>query len=71
LDRAHGYRRDFTAPSDEETDVDETLISLDGIEGFLNRSIEKLGKLHRTLKNVRFGGFCAFFGFLRWIPIGF
>jgi hypothetical protein len=31
----------------------------------------KLGKLRRTLKNVRFGGFFAFFDFLNWIPIGF
>jgi len=39
------YRRDFPAPSDEETDVDETLISLQGIEEFLNRGLEKLAGL--------------------------
>jgi len=43
--RVSSYRRDFTAPSDEETDVNETLISTEGIEGFLNRSLEKLGEL--------------------------
>jgi len=30
----------------------------------------KLGELSRTLKNVRIGGFFAFFGFFKWIPIG-
>jgi hypothetical protein len=43
--RVSSYRRDFPAPSDEETDIDETLIALDGIEGFLNSSLEKLGEL--------------------------
>lgn len=43
--RVTSYRRDFRAPLDEETDVDETLIALDGIEGFLNRTLEKLGEL--------------------------
>lgn len=36
------YRRDFTAPPEEEADVDETLISLGSIEKFLNGSIAKL-----------------------------
>jgi hypothetical protein len=36
------YRRDFTMPSAEESDVDHTLISLQNIEEFLNRSVEKL-----------------------------
>lgn len=39
------YRRDFTAPSDEKTDVDQTLISLRSIEEFLNQGIEKLSGL--------------------------
>ena len=37
------YRRDFTAPSEEETDVDNTLISLRDTEEFLNGSLRKFG----------------------------
>lgn len=37
------YRRDFTIPVDEETDVDaETLVSLQDIEEFLNQSLARL-----------------------------
>jgi len=39
------YRRDFAAPSQEETDVDQTLISLQCIEEFLNQSAEALAGL--------------------------
>jgi len=39
------YRRDFTAPSEEEADVDNTLISLRDIEEFLNASVQKFGSL--------------------------
>lgn len=38
-------RRDFTASSEQETDVDNTLISLRDIEEFLNRSLKKFGSL--------------------------
>jgi hypothetical protein len=37
------YRRDFTAPPEEEVDIDETLISLRDIEEFLNQSIGSFG----------------------------
>ena len=37
------YRRDFATPSQEETDIDATLISLRDIETFLNRSLPKFG----------------------------
>lgn len=36
------YRRDFTVPSEEETDIDTTLIALRDIEEFLNRSVRSL-----------------------------
>ncbi len=39
------YRRDFTVSSQEETDIDETLISLRDIEEFLNKSLHKLRSL--------------------------
>jgi len=39
------YRRGFPAPSDEETDVDETLISLGSTQEFLNDSLAKLASL--------------------------
>lgn len=37
------YWRDFTAPSEEEVDIDDTLISLRDIEQFLNQSLKKFG----------------------------
>jgi len=30
----------------------------------------KFGKLNLSLKNAQIGGIFAFFGFLKWIPIG-
>jgi hypothetical protein len=39
------YRRDFTVSSQEETDIDETLISLQDVEEFLNKSLYKLRSL--------------------------
>ena len=36
------YRRDFTAPSEEETDIDTTLISLQHIEQFMNKAVPKV-----------------------------
>jgi hypothetical protein len=39
------YRRDFSVPSQEETDIDETLISLRDIEEFLNKSLHKFRSL--------------------------
>ena len=36
-----------------------------------NRShVRSLGSLAENQKNVRIGGIFAFFGFLKWIPIG-
>jgi len=43
------YRRDFTAPSEEETNIDTTLIALRDIEEFLNRSL-------RSLRSSRYPG---------------
>jgi hypothetical protein len=37
------YRRDFAAPSEEETDIDATLISLQHIEQFMNKTVPKFG----------------------------
>ena len=42
------YRRDFTAPSREEVDVDNTLISLRDIEEFVNGSLQRFRSLPDT-----------------------
>jgi hypothetical protein len=39
------YRRDFAAPQKDKVDIDDTLISLNNIEPFLNSSAKKLATL--------------------------
>jgi hypothetical protein len=42
------YRRDFTAPSQEQVDVDNTLISLRDVEEFVNGSLQRFRSLPDT-----------------------
>jgi hypothetical protein len=42
------YRRDFTAPPEEEVNIDDTLISLRSIEEYSNQSMRSLGATPRS-----------------------
>jgi len=39
---SHHFRRNFSRPREEETDIDETLVALRDIEGFLNQAVTAL-----------------------------